>query len=110
MIESSAILINNIYTNGILENCISSIIYEDISDHFAVFLQTRPVVNPIIKPCSFYKRTFTEDEKSRFMLRLQKANWNSANDYDVFFGLFSSMFNECFPLRKFNTSHKKNSS
>ena len=63
MTESSATLIDNIFTNAILENCISSIIYADISDHFSVFLQTRPVVNPVKKPCSFYKRIFTEEEK-----------------------------------------------
>ena len=85
MTESSTTLIDNIFTNAILENCISSIIYADISDYFTVFRQTRPVVNPVKKHVHFINVLLQIRKKSRFLLQLQEVDGNSVNEYDVFF-------------------------
>ena len=81
--------------------------YPDISDHFPVFLQTHLLLKPAVKPCFIYKRNFTEDAKLRFVQSLHEANWvetlGANNDYDKFLDIFKELFNNSFPLVKYNT-------
>jgi hypothetical protein len=112
--ETSATLIDNIITNARLTNAISSIVYTDISDHFPVFLQTDLTIKPIKKPCFTLRRNFSDNAKSKFTDKLQHVDWHQivsaesvTSGYNNFLDTFTSIFNECFPLNKQNTTWKK---
>lgn len=113
--EYTATLIDNIITNVNLSNSLSAIIYADVSEHFPVFLQTALTIEPIAKPQFVYRRNFSDIAKNRFLDMLQHVDWSQYTDvqalddnsYDSFIDNFVDVFNDCYPLTKYNTKHKK---
>ena len=114
--NSSATLIDHLYTNCIRNNFDSGIITSKISDHFPIF----HFLNNSEKkknPNFIFTRNFSETNITNFNDLLNSLSWeNVLNDnnvqssYDAFSQIFNEMFDLYFPLRKikFNKNiHKK---
>ena len=104
---SSAMLIDNIFTNCVFDTSLKKgIIKTSISDHFAIFaaikLSNEKTKNQKIK---IKKRIFSDKNKESFKQDLQKINWEELNIlnctntlYKHFIKFFSSIYDKNFPL------------
>jgi len=118
--ETSATLIDNIFTNfGNAYKHVPSILCSDISDHLPIYIN---LVIPVpSKPNKYiYKRIYSDHNKQKFINSLQNTVWNenkphienssvTANSdtmYTLFISKFTQIFDNCFPLKKVNTSKK----
>lgn len=70
-------LIDNIYTNDIINNTISGLLVNDISDHLPVFIvydNNYKSIQPVKKV--EYKRARTEESIRTFNNDLMRQNWD----------------------------------
>jgi hypothetical protein len=115
--DSSATLIDNIFTNshdGILE---SAILTADISDHLPVitWINTTPTNFNNLRNLKM-TRTFSNDNITYFRSLLDNTDWNPVLDlcarnepdlsYKAFVDTFKAAYNMAFPLRPEKLSKK----
>ena len=111
--SNRASLIDNIFTNVIKKKTHNGIIYDDFSDHFPIFgiLQNDelPKCRPNRKRNKVRKRIINEANMSLFKEKLKTADWSYLKEnadvnesYDIFLDKYSSLYNECFPLKEMN--------
>ena len=106
--DSSATLIDNIYTNCLNnENSISGILPTDISDHFPIFhiLFDRQKSETITKPV--FKRKISFKAIDKFNKCIHESKWDSVLDkentqtaYCSFVNTFSKIYNDTFPMEQ----------
>ena len=106
--ETSATLIDNIFTNKIIRygESIYGILIFDISDHYPIFcIETSLKRKSIIVP--FLKREYTEKNKMKFVDVMSRLDWEdiySATDMQCAFSLFHSKLidahHRCIHIRK----------
>jgi hypothetical protein len=112
MHNSTATLIDNIFTNNIFDNTlINGIFLSDISDHFPVFsiiseLKIRQA-KQIVK-----LRSFSHVNKSLFSEKLGNTDWDDVmqcldgkSAFSVFHKRLSQLFDSCFPLQSKSTNY-----
>ena len=112
--KNSATLIDNIFSNSILEsnNILTGILYCSISDHFPIFYidysSNIKSIDNVIK-----KRIYSDINIEKFSSALRDHNWDhvlSNNDpqssYSMFISDYINMYNGCFPLRSFKQGYK----
>ena len=113
--EHTATIIDNILTNtdNIVE---SAIIVTDITDHMPTVLVSNINSKEKSKPKqnALYKRRHTDDNINIFKSNLSKTNWqnilvngNANDDYDAFVKKFNDLYDECIPLKKCTSKHKR---
>ena len=104
--SSTAILIDNIFTNNLELNMNSGILYTDLSDHRPVFQVTH--LKMIVEPPrqKRFVRLINSTTTSAFRSRLEDVDWssvytiNSVNEsYDTFSSLLTSAYSMSFPLQ-----------
>ena len=111
--ESTATLIDNIFTNN-LDDCFHSkqgLIISNITDHYPVFT----ILKKNIKhdtPTVILKRCFTAKNKERFNQLLNDVDWSNIyakNDvhsaYSSFLNVFLEFYHTCFPMKSFKTNY-----
>ena len=113
--ETSATLIDNIFTNNIRFKMDTAIVYSDVSDHLPVVVCVHLQMKKNNFCQEFTKRVYSVDLIEKFKQDLLAVNWSdecnslkSADDcnamYNLFLERFSSIFNDHFPLRTFKLS------
>lgn len=111
--NTSATLIDNIFTNYFDHTIKSGLLFADISDHFPIlkfFLikaYSHVKFNVGMKCCKFTKK----NEES-FRALMEEASWAEVFNYQddelaylAFMEIFSSSFDKCFPLVQFTRKH-----
>ena len=105
---TSATVIDNIFTNYPLKNCIAKILVDDISDHFPIFLSVDLKRDFKAKPLT-YRRSM--DRRSEFGKLLSSEDWSvvtgsctgSVSDvYSTFIDKYLEIYNDCFPVIRSN--------
>ncbi len=116
--ESSATLLDNIFTNNFKFRMKSAIVYSDISDHLPVVLHVDMQVNKYNNSLNYSKRVYDSDSIEQFKLALNHADWNDVLNeavvvnntetaYNMFMNKFSAIFDKYFPLKMFKYSKSK---
>ena len=110
--SNSSTLIDNIFTNRNLSDDTSYIMFDDLSDHLPILLQTNLSYQTNPKPIQYTetKRIYSSINFSRFESLLQRIDWfplTSKNDflninsptesYNLFYSKFYKAFNQAFP-------------
>ena len=104
--NTSATLIDHIWSNCSNENVSSGIMSCDVSDHFIVYAATgaRAVV-PNDRYVTVSKRLISDASNENFSNELNSANFDFLNDitntnemYNAFIALISSLYNKHFPI------------
>ena len=103
--NSSATLIDHMYTNNITKSSISGIIITDLDDHFGTF---RTIYNKNSFTSKFLdKRIFSDSNVNKFNDQLASTNFDSMllmNDpdqaYNHFMSIYSNLFQNCFPITR----------
>ena len=105
--STTATLIDNIFCNSIDRTINSGVIIADISDHFPIFCSKKCTNYLCKKDVSFCNRLINAENINKFKKKLLEVDWNQIYDidyvnhcYDKFLSIFSSLYNECFPLKK----------
>ena len=112
--DTSASLIDHIWTSQVETNTSNFILETDISDHFPVLSQFKfnnPIVHPVI-----YKeiRIYSDSSIVDFTSELQHINWSpvllssDANEsYNTFYKKFKDLYDKYFPIKRirFNTKN-----
>jgi hypothetical protein len=110
--QSSATLIDHIYTNSISSDSSSGIIITDVADHFGTF---HIVNNKSINTCNKnqQKRIFSETNLSLFREYLDKSDFSSviqSSDpdvsYNTFINMYKHIFQMAFPLKHIKPNKK----
>ena len=111
--EKSATLIDNILTNkkgpG---DILSGILYTDITDHYPVFCVDRS--NTVETKDEYVsKRMYGHRNIEKFKENLRKVEWNEVLQtkdpqvaYTAFYNKLSSIYNTCFPIRRFKKTYR----
>lgn len=106
--NSSATLIDNIFTNNLEYNMVSGIFYVDLSDHLPVFQITnlKLITNPL--PQKKQIQLINRSTINAFRSKLAAIDWpflqnaNSVNDcYDAFSDCLIPIYKQSFPLKTF---------
>ena len=105
--SNSQSIIDNIFTNFPLRNCLLKILVVDISDHFPIFLQI-PIKFDHSNSKTKQTRLYDINCKNKFHNLLSSCDWSSmlndyVNDdpcsaYTNFISIYSRLYNESFPL------------
>ena len=106
--ENSATLIDNIFTNKILntqEESVQGILVTDISDHYPIFCVNKTIVQKNIN-VTYTHRVFSAKNKRLFADEMSAVNWHNvfcASDTESAFSGFHdtliNIHNNCFPSR-----------
>ena len=113
--NSSATLIDHMYTNNIKISSISGIIITDLAYHFGTF---HTIYNESSFTTSKFvdKRIFSDSNVNKFNDQLTSTNFDyilQMNDpdqaYNHFMSIYSNLFQNCFPITrlKLNTKYHK---
>ena len=96
--DTSATLIDNIFTNELHHNLISGILFNDISDNMPIFALCEFNVTRRIVTGFQYIRTVNEDPFASLSIELGQQSWenventNDANQaYDTFLNTFTTI-------------------
>ena len=113
--QTSATLIDNIYSNQILDrdHSLNGIMMTDVSDHYPIF-HVAKYSHPQNNEISITRRNYTTRNKDNFMSQLSNIDWANVFQSDSTQRAFSLFHNElrklhdrCFPLqhisKKYNT-------
>ena len=113
--HTSATLIDNIYSNQILDrdHSVNGIMMTDISDHYPIFHIANYVQAQDFK-CIITRRNYTTKNKDSYLSQLSNIDWEDVLRSDSTQGAFSLFHNKlrklhdnCFPLqhisKKYNT-------
>ena len=111
--ETSATLIDNILCNDIQnKTMINGIMYTDISDHFPVFSVYKRD-NEHFSSGSITRRLINKGTIQEFKNKLASTEWLNVVDgmgcqdaFSKFHDVFSSYYNESFPLRTVKTTYR----
>ena len=105
--DTTATLLDNVFTNYNVNDCKSGVLIADVSDHLPVYVLTDISLKPTqtSNESFFFKRTITDINTYKFMNMLANMDFaintgNVDSDYNVFMSKLSSTYNECFPLKK----------
>ena len=111
-------LIDHILTNSHALSFISGVLTQDISDHCFTFCSINLKKEKVAKVAK-NARSFSDFNTSKFYESLSNIGWSDVldcqdpeNAYNIFWDLFSTLFNLHFPLRRVNFNknfHKLNS-
>lgn len=102
--QSSATLIDNIFTNNIYDdNVLNGLLFTDISDHLPIFsINTHSLVESKQSYCT---RKYSQNNSLKFSTALQNCDWNDVllnnnglESFNLFYNKFSNLYNECFPI------------
>ena len=101
--QSTATLIDHIYTNNILHKSTSGIIITDVADHFGIFhIVTQKRTQSKITERT--KRAYTDTNISKFKHYLEQTNFEQIFDinctekaFDTFMTLYMEAFEKAFP-------------
>jgi hypothetical protein len=106
--ETSATLIDNIFTNSLCVGQDSCILINDISDHLPVLLHIDLYPSSRTSLSPSYKRTFNDQAKSTFINSLLTTDWTFVDElsissgpniaYKAFFDVYKRFYDEAFPL------------
>jgi len=109
----SATLIDNIFTNNIL-NCetINGIFFVEISDHFPVFsLNLTTQVKERSGP-DFQIRDYSKVNVDKFQRQLQTLDWSDVIHcqdgllaFELFYERYNMIYNGCFPIKSLKTGY-----
>ncbi len=110
--NTSATLIDHIYTNSIHQSCTSGIIITDVADHFGTFHLVSEKVNSASNT-QRYKRFFSENNVNLFRLYLQQTDFTNVinnqcadGSYNKFLLLYKKAFDQAFPLKLYKPNRK----
>ena len=117
--EFTATLIDNFFVNSMPDSYHTSILYDDLSDHFPILIHINMTATVVCPPSTITKRLYNNKNNSTFIYELSKINWNTIIDdcqegidtnliYDNFLSIFSEVFNACYPICQLKTRQKKN--
>ena len=105
--SNSQSIIDNIFTNFPLHNCLPKILVVDISDYFPIFLQI-PIKFDHSNSKTKQTRLYDINCKNKFHNLLSSCDWSTVlndcvNDdpcsaYTNFISIYSRLYNESFPL------------
>ena len=105
--DTSATLVDNIFTNELHHNLTSGILFNDISDHLPIFALCEFNVTRRIANGFQYIRTENEDTFASLSSELGQQFWenvvntNDANQaYDTFLNTFTTIFKKHCPVKK----------
>ena len=102
-------LLDNIFINSLDSFCASGVLFSDVSDHLPVFTFLSEKMNVEDKKTWITYREKSAINMARFRTELQQHSWeniaddNPCNAYSNFLQAFSSLFNNCFPIKKVTT-------
>ena len=109
--DSSASLIDNIFTNSI-SLFVPGILIADVSDHFPIFLRTS--LNHNSADTGYFTRNDSNTNTDYFINAIQYIDWNfiySIEDvnyaYNKFTSVFQSIYDECFALIYISNSKRR---
>ena len=111
--KATATLIDNIFCNDIeISKYINGIFYTDISDHYPIFCININCLNSK-NDCIIKTRQYTQKNIENFKTKLTDTDWsiiyesNNANEaFTLFYKLYSSLYNECFPYKYIRSIYK----
>ena len=112
--QKSCSLIDNIYTNNFSgsSNCLSGILYTDISDHYPVF-HIDYSDNVVFPRKTFTKRVYSQENIVKFSSMLTDKSWIdvlNCNDPQVSYSQFHKelfeLYDICFPFKTFKYGYK----
>jgi len=101
-------LLDNIMTNIISSNLLTSNIISDIFDHLPIFYVDVDILTSSANTDEyFYSRNFNLTNMNNFRNDLQTKNWQSVtqnmdanSSYDIFWSIFKKSFDDFFPLKR----------
>jgi hypothetical protein len=108
--NTSATLIDHVYTNDVKNKFESLVIVSDISDHFPIchIIHDKEKVS---NPAFVRTQNFNAEKVAAFKEELSSVNWNSVisqddtqSSYDNFYEIFNGLYTHHFPIKivKFN--------
>ena len=110
--ETSATLIDNIFTNNITVESSQGLFYTDLTDHFPVFYCC-PSLSIESSPKYITKRVYSENNINKFVNLIQACNWNAVTDlndpqlaYDLFHDTFHNAYELSFPMKTFKLNYR----
>ena len=113
--DTTATLIDNIYTNVHHKNIKSCIWLADISDHLPICatIPGRRIMKPQPVNIYKYKRFYSETNMEKFKNKLIETSWTEVHKssctntkYNCFMNTIDQLHNSCFPLTKIKTNLK----
>ena len=111
--ETTATLIDHIWTSQLESNVGNYIIHSDISDHFPIFSQFKINSSKPDTRTHINKRIITPTALEQFNNELAHVNWNNVftsscpnYGYDIFYDEFNKLFEIHFPIRKTRINNK----
>ena len=111
--STTATIIDNIFCNCIDNTINSGVIIADISDHLPIFCSKKHTNSLCMKEVSFCNRLINDENILKFKKKLLEVDWNQIYDinyvnhcYDKFLSIFSTLYDECFPLIKKKVNSK----
>ena len=125
LVDKSATLIDNIFTNRSNSQTQSFIIFDDLSDHLPILLNSNLLNNKFTatNTSSQEKRIFSACNFQKFDYLLSNIDWyplipnnlifktDSPNEtYGIFFNKFYTTFDAAFPMKTFTSCTKRNNS
>lgn len=106
--ESSATLIDHIWTNDFCNYQCSGVVYTQISDHFPVFSTfSIPIANSVNHYITFRRRIYNSDSINSFKSALSNYKWEDYvtgdvnTDFDSYIDAFLKLYNMHFPIKEF---------
>ena len=114
IVKENSTLIDNIFTNDVLNDSTSGIMCSDISDHFPIFAICQKKLLKLQEGLQLrYERSYCETNINRFMAKSMSLEWqnviedyNCQSAYSLFHNNLEQCFDDCFPLRKVEYNYK----
>ena len=105
--NTSATLIDHIYTNDITSSFRSGIIINDVADHLGTFCIFHDKTKKI-KPKQIKKRIFNKANTNTFYRKLENTNFSDCLDlaYNKFMDIYLAEFDASFPMREVSSRAK----
>ena len=113
--ETTATIIDNIFTNNhstLVDSC-HGILITDISDHFPIF-HIDTTNDCIEQDIYIKKRFFSEENKTIYLNKLNKVNWNAIYDnqdaqsaFTQFHSKIKDIFDQSFPIKDIKLKYNK---
>lgn len=106
--ENSSTLIDNIFSNRIINTSTSGTLITDISDHLPVFyIKNEPAQCHSKKVFTYYKRNINDNTIDNLKRKLSQIDWSRVYEcidvdkaYDLFLADFTSCYDQCLPLQR----------
>jgi hypothetical protein len=110
--NTTATLIDNIFTNNVMSDSLHGILYTDMSDHFPVFCID--LHSTIVEDDKYiYKSVCSNKKIETFNHELSSVDWNTVENitdtqhaYTEFSTIFNNLYNKYFPLKKIKVGYR----